>query len=159
VTGEAARRSADGWEDGAGVIAQASALRRRALRLARDDLEAHAAARDALDAAVGGDRERAGGNGLLATALARAADLPLAIAEVAADTAELAAVVADDGERDVSADAAGAAQLAAGAAGAAAHLIEVNLSTVPDDERLTRARELRLAADAASDRGREAASR
>lgn len=94
----------------------------------------------------------------LAPALARAADLPLEIADVAADLAALAALVAEHGSPDFRADAAGAAQLAAGAVGAAALLIDVNLSTGPEDERLARARELRAAADAASERAWEASA-
>jgi methenyltetrahydrofolate cyclohydrolase len=158
ITGEAARRSAESWDEGAGAMAQATALRRRALRLAREDLAAHLAASDALDAARETRPEGAAGDGLLASALALAADLPLAIAEVAADAAQLAAAVAEAGEPDVRADAAGAALLAAGAACAASHLIEVNLATAPDDERLVRATELRAAADAASERGRLASA-
>jgi formiminotetrahydrofolate cyclodeaminase len=149
VVAEAARRSADVWDDAAGAAAQATALRRRAIRVAQDDREAHLAAREALQAARAGE----GGalsDGTLAVTLARAADLPLEIATAGADTAELGALVTEHGSADVRADAAGAAALAAGAVDAATELIEVNLSTGSEDERLVRALELRRAASAAS---------
>ncbi len=158
VVSEAARQSTDSWDGAAGVSAQAAALRRRAIRLAREDLEAHRIASEALGAAVVGDRGRARGEAPLATALAKAADLPLEIAEVAADVAVLAALAAEHGRPDRRADAAGAAMLGAGAVAAAEHLIDVNLATTSDDERLARARELCVTADAASDRGRAASA-
>ena len=153
VVSEAARSSDGPWEEAHGVGAQAAALHRRAIRFAREDADAHLIASDALGAAVTAAGERAAGDPPLAAALARAADLPLEIAEVAADVAELAAQVAENGDADRRADAAGAAALAAGAVAAAAHLIDINLSTTPDDERIARAHQLRIAADAASDRG------
>jgi hypothetical protein len=64
--------------------------------------------------------------------------------------------VAERGATELRADAAGAAVLSAGAVGAATHLIEVNLSTAPGDERLGRASELRVAADAFGERSRVA---
>ncbi len=70
--------------------------------------------------------------------------------------AALAALVAEDGNPDMRGDAAGAALLAGAAVGAAAQLIEVNLSTAPEDERLTRVGELRGAVDAAAERARAA---
>ena len=158
VVGEGARRSVDSWEEAAGVSAQATAFRRHAIRLAQEDLEAHVAASDALEAALRDKETRRAGDTPLAPALAQAADLPLEIAEVAADVASLAALAAEHLSPDRRADAAGAARLAAGAVGAAAHLIDVNLSTGPEDERLVRARQLRVAADAASDRAGEASA-
>ena len=151
VVAEAARRSQDVWEEAHGTAAQAVALRRRAVGVAGNDREAHLAAREALDAARAGE----GGplsDATLAATLKRAADLPLEIASIGADTAELGAVVSEHGSPDLRADAAGAAALAAGAVEAAAELIEVNLSTGAEDERLIRALDLRQAASAASDR-------
>jgi formiminotetrahydrofolate cyclodeaminase len=157
VVGEAARRSIDVWSEAPGAIAQAAALRRRAIRLAREDQEAHLVASEALDAATD-RREHTPGGQPLGTVLGRAADLPLEIAEVAADAAALAALVAEDGSPDSRADSAGAALLAASSVSAAVLLIEVNLATAKDDERLARARELRVAADAAAERARAASA-
>src|SRR5262249_462240 len=110
VIGEAARLSAAGWDDAAGVVAQAAALRRRAIRLAREDRAAHLVATGAR--AEARRDEHARGGTPLATALTRAADLPLEIAEAATDVAALAALVAEEGSPDRSGDATGAALLA-----------------------------------------------
>jgi formiminotetrahydrofolate cyclodeaminase len=139
-----ARRSVDSWEEAAGTSAQAAALRSRALQLAEADVEAFAAARAALEAGAG-DHE-------LGAALELAAEMPIALAAAAADAAALAAEVAARGVTDVRADAAAAAVLAAAAAQAALHLVEINLATLPGDERIARAREHAAAADAARER-------
>ncbi len=65
--------------------------------------------------------------------------MPLAIAEAAADTAELAAAAAANGKESLRADASVAAALAEAAAHGAALLVEVNLATVAGDERSSRA--------------------
>ena len=146
----AAAASASAWDEAGGAIAQASALRRRSLDLGCANADAYVAARTAL--ATAGERaegERTG-DPELGELLMRAADMPLAIAEVAADAAALAALTAERAAADSRANAAGAAQLAAAAARVAAHLVEINLSMSPDDERIGRARELvALAGDAA----------
>jgi formiminotetrahydrofolate cyclodeaminase len=67
----------------------------------------------------------------------------------------LAAEAAERADGAAKADAAAAACLAAGAAQAASRLVEINLSTLADDERLTRAR---LAVEAASDAAQRALS-
>jgi formiminotetrahydrofolate cyclodeaminase len=142
------------WEEAGSVITQAGELRRRALRLARETAEAHAAARRALDA-VRWDRpeaERKSADDRLGRALAAAADRPLDIATTAADAAELAAATSEHGPRDSRPDAAGATMLAAGAADAAAHLVEVNLATRAGDKRIGRARRLASEARSASER-------
>lgn len=139
-----ARRSAGQWEDAGGTSAQAGALRGRALRLADADVEAFAAARAALEARADDDE--------LGAALDLAAAMPVELASAAADAAMLAAEVAEHGVADVRADAAAAAVLAAAAAQAALHLVEINLGTLPGDERIARAREHADAAEAARER-------
>ncbi|MBD0329048.1 MAG: cyclodeaminase/cyclohydrolase family protein [Thermoleophilia bacterium] len=158
VVAMAARAAAGSWSDAKGAVAQAEALRRRALPLA--DADAHALA-DALallalgqgdDAPAAEQRDFA-----LGKALATAAEVPLAIVQVAADVAALAADVAEHGRADLQPDAVGAAVLAAGAARAAAHLVYHNLATTDDDFRVLAARSLAAAAGAwaeqALDRG------
>ncbi|HMC06617.1 MAG TPA: cyclodeaminase/cyclohydrolase family protein [Solirubrobacterales bacterium] len=139
---EAARGSRGGWDEAGGAVAQAAALRRRGASLARRDAEAHATARAALDAVSPVEREEGEGDVRLGPALERAAELPLRIAEAGADTAALAALAAERGATGVRAEAAGAALLATAAADTAAHLIEINLATSADDERVARAREV-----------------
>jgi formiminotetrahydrofolate cyclodeaminase len=149
LTAMAARASLDSWSDAGGVAAQAESLRARAVRLAEEDA-------DALTAVLA-ERSEAGGAGSemhdfrLGRTLHRAADVPLAIVEAAADVALLASYTAGHCPGDVRPDAAAGAFLAHGAARAAAHLVEVNLATVAGDARVTRARGLVRAAGAAAD--------
>ncbi len=129
---------AEAWPDAAGAAAQAHKLRERLIPLARQDAEAY-------QAAVSQLRER-GDDYALGEALARAADLPLDIADHAENVAALAAEAAARAHPELRADAAAAAALALGAAWAAAKLVEINLGMHEDDPRLARAR--RIAAGA-----------
>jgi formiminotetrahydrofolate cyclodeaminase len=146
----AARSSRDSWAQAGSAVAQAEALRARAVELAEQDadaLEAFLAARGA----TGETRPRVR-DFKLGQALAHAADVPLAIAETACDVALLAAHVAERCAGSVRADAAAAAQLAHGAARAAAHLVEINLAAGPEDPRARRAQQVvRMAGGAADD--------
>ncbi len=141
-------RATVGWEDAAGVAAQAHILRARVAPLAAENAAAYEfalasfALPDELEAEV---RGRAIGD-----AVARAAELPLRIAAAASDVALLAAYVAHRGEPALRADAAVAAVLAEAAARSAAHLVEVNLTTTEDDERVVRARGYAAAAGEAA---------
>ena len=136
---KAAARS-EGWSGAKGARAQAIDLRDRLLELAGEDARAYQHALTALE------RRDAG----LARALARAAEAPLAIAEAAADAALLAAEGAERADGSARADAAAAACLASGAATAARRLVEANLATMSEDERIARAgRAAEAAADAA----------
>jgi formiminotetrahydrofolate cyclodeaminase len=142
LVAKAASRS-DGWSESAGARAQALDLRDRLLALAAQDARAYESALAALE------RRHSG----LARALSAAADVPLAIAETAADVALLAAEGAERADGPSRADSAAAASLAAGAARASAKLVAVNLSTVPGDERVVAAER---AAETAGDAARRA---
>jgi methenyltetrahydrofolate cyclohydrolase len=139
-----AGRSRGTWAEAAGVVAQAHALEARTVPLAHLTDEAWESALTAL---------REGGEDLqrwdaeLEDKLARAAEVPLAIAEAAADVASLAALTAELGEGTFRSDATAAAVLAAAASRAGAHFVAVNLATRPDDEWLRRAM---IAADTAA---------
>ena len=145
-----ARRSADSWDDAGGVAAQALALQARAAPLALADAQVWAQALDALHEAsdVG-----VAHNGDLEAKLELSAEVPLQIAEAAADTAALAALAAELGEGSYRADAAAAAVLAAAGARAAGHLVSVNLTVSEGDDRLVRAR---ASEEAAADAARRA---
>ena len=132
-------RVSDEWDDAPGIAAQASALGDRALALADDDHRVYARAMAELAAP-----EHAAS---LGAALRRAAEVPLQIAETAADVATLAALAAREGKETVRGDAWTAAALAEAASAAAARLVHVNLATLPDDELWARADD---AADAAA---------
>lgn len=152
LTAMAARTSPD-WLEAGATIAQAAALRARVEPLALRDAEAYAEVLAALRLPedLGEDERQA----VLAGALARAAELPLSIAEAAADAAELAAHAAEHCSGRVRGDALAAALLAEGAAAAAAGLVEINLAAGPGDPRTARARAL---SDAASTSARRALS-
>jgi formiminotetrahydrofolate cyclodeaminase len=129
------RCSRDSWPDGPGVAAQALELQSRCPTLAREDTDAW---RDALTA-LGGPDGKSGREAALAQALARAADLPLTIAETGADVAGLALLAAERGDRSLRGEAATAAVLAHAGVRAATHLIVLNLVTQAGDERSERA--------------------
>lgn len=139
LVAKSAARS-EGWSGAEGARAQALELRDRLLALAGQDARAYERALTALERR----------DSSLAGALARAADVPVAISETAADVAVLAAEAAERADGSARADASAAALLAAGAARAAARLVAVNLATVPDDERLTRAQRAAEAGDDAA---------
>lgn len=134
-----AARSTDDWPEAPSCSAQALALSARLEPLALADAQAYA---DALRALAERDRD-------LGEALHRAAELPLAIAEAAADVADLAAATADRCAGHVRGDALAAVAIAMGATEAARRLVDINLATGSDDERARRAATLsRTAADA-----------
>jgi formiminotetrahydrofolate cyclodeaminase len=120
-------------------------LRRRALDLAEEELSSYAPVLEALRL-PDDDPERPG---RLDAALSAAAESPLAIAETAAEAAELGARVAAGSRRDVRGDAITAAVLAEAATAAAAGLVEINLTRLGDDPRLRRALDARRRAEEA----------
>jgi formiminotetrahydrofolate cyclodeaminase len=146
----AGRFSLDHWAGAPDAVLRAERLCGRASPLAREDAEAYAAALEAMRAPRGDDQAER--DRRVAEALGRAAEVPLEIAELAAEIAVLAADVAEHGNPNLRGDAAAGARLAQGAAEVAAHLVEINLTTSPGDERLARAR-------TAVDRARGAAGR
>jgi formiminotetrahydrofolate cyclodeaminase len=137
VVAHVARRSVGVWPHARGAAAQAEALRIRGAPLAQLDADAYTNAVATLKAPPGERGEQR--DFAIANALREAADIPLAIADCAADVSALAADVARHGTADHRADALVAAVLAHGATRAAAHLVAINLSMTPDDERLRQA--------------------
>ena len=136
LVAKAARLSRSGWLEAGGAVAQADTLRARALSLAQSDAVAYedALATLANVEQIPPDRRDAA----IHDALIRSAEIPLLISQTACDVSQLAADVAEAGNPEVGADAAVAALLAGAAASAAGHLVEVNLATVPEDERAAR---------------------
>ncbi len=139
LVGMAARASSE-WNEAAGAIVQADQLRSRSAPLAQADADAYADARETLRRRSTLEPESR--DETIRKALAQAAEVPLLIAAIACDVTALAAHVAENGAGEIRGDAAVAAVLAEAAARAAASLVQVNLATVPDDERLTRAHRL-----------------
>ena len=133
-----------------GAAAQAGALRRRVGPLAELDTLAYAESLAALHLPERLESEVR--NMAIRDTLARAAAVPLAIAEASSDVALLAAEVAERCEPALRADAVAAAQLAEGAARASAELVAVNLGVLEEDERLELARTLATSAATAARR-------
>jgi hypothetical protein len=142
-------RASSAWDERGGALAQADAIRERAIALAgeveRDYRAALTALQCALDEPAPSGRDRTDLGGALADVL----DALLRIGAVASDAAQLAQLVAASGATLVRANAVAASILATSAAEVCAHLVEVNLLMTPDDDRVGEARELAAAADAA----------
>jgi formiminotetrahydrofolate cyclodeaminase len=142
-----ARASPD-WPEAKSAVAQAEQLRRRIAPLAQSDADAYLEALAALH--LPEQLESEVRDMALGQVLARAAEIPLVIAEAGADVACLAVVAADRGIPDRRPEAVAAALLAESGTRAAAYLVAANLTVTPDDERVTRARALvQVAANAA----------
>jgi formiminotetrahydrofolate cyclodeaminase len=150
-----ARASPD-WPGAGAVVAQAERLRRRTAPLAQSDAEAYEEALAALH--LPDQLEQEVRDMALSHVLARAAEIPLVIAEAGADVACLAAEVADRGNPARRGDAVAAALIAEAAARAAANLVAVNLTVTPEDERLLRARAVTDVASAAARSALQAAA-
>jgi methenyltetrahydrofolate cyclohydrolase len=136
----AARFSTEQWEDAAGAVAQAEALRARVLPLADEDARAYESFLVALR--LPRELEPEARDAAIGEALSRAADVPLTIAEAALDVSALAAELAERGNPNLRGDAATAVLLAEAAVRATANLVEINLATREGDERIERARAL-----------------
>jgi methenyltetrahydrofolate cyclohydrolase len=137
LTAMCARNSRDEWPEARAATAQAETLRARIEPLAQADAEAY-------DGALAAFRlpellEPEVRNATLGVALERAAAIPLAIAEVGADVADLAASLAEKGSQQVKGDAIAGALLAEAGTRAAAHLVRINLGATPEDARVMRA--------------------
>ena len=132
-------RASTAWPEANGIVAQAEAVRARVAPLAAEDSEAYAHVLEVLREAGSPPDER---DARLGEALLRAADLPLAIADAAADAGVLAAEAAVHCSAAVRGDALAAALLAEAAARSAAELVAINLALQPDDARIARARAL-----------------
>jgi methenyltetrahydrofolate cyclohydrolase len=111
--------------DDADAAERAVELRARLAALADEDADAYAAF-----VRTRGDEERD-----------RTIEVPLALAETAAEAAALAERLAEHGKRSVVGDALAAADLAHAAVRAAARLVEINVHGA-EDPRVVRAREL-----------------
>jgi methenyltetrahydrofolate cyclohydrolase len=134
---KAARASRD-WPEAQSAVAQAERLRKRTAPLAQSDAEAYEEALAALhlpDQLEVEVRDMAIGQ-----VFARAAEIPLVVAEAGADVASLAALIADRGAPDRRPEAVVAALLAEAGTRSAAHLVAVNLIVTPKDERVVKAR-------------------
>jgi methenyltetrahydrofolate cyclohydrolase len=135
-----AARLAHGWPKASEVVEQAEALRLRMATLALADADAYAKVTEALRL----PRDSTSRAAELEEALSGAADVPLAVAEAAAEVAVLAKLVASEGNARLRGDALVAAELAGAGARGAAELVAINLAG-RDDPRVRRAQDLAAA--------------
>lgn len=150
LTSMAARFSEEYWPDARGAVAQAETLRSRLAFLAQVDADAYEEALATFR--LPKDVAPAERDAAIGLALSHAADVPLQVAEVATDVAELAALVAEHGNPNLRGDAAAAALLAEAVARAAANLVAINLGVTAEDERIARSHRIVEAAAAAAKR-------
>jgi len=135
-----AARLAHEWPKADEVVDRAEALRSKLTTLAPADEDAYAKVIEALRLPT--DSPSRGAE--VAAALSGAADVPLAVAEAAAEVAVLAALVAQEGNEQLRGDALVAAELAEAGARGAAELVAINLAG-RDDPRIGRAKDLAAA--------------
>jgi formiminotetrahydrofolate cyclodeaminase len=133
-----ARRSRAVWEEAGGAIGQAEALKDRAAWLVEESADAYERAAETLGGAHPTGSDPGARDWGLTVVLGRAAEVPLALAEVATDAGELAAEVAERCDPAVRGDAVAACLLAESGVRIGAHLVEINLMTTTGDTRLER---------------------
>jgi formiminotetrahydrofolate cyclodeaminase len=129
------------------IHTRARDLRSRVLEIAEEELHAYAPVLGALRLPAD-DPDRPA---RLDAALSAAAGSPLAVADAAAEIAELAAEVARTGNRHLHGDAVAGVLLGEAACRAAARLVEINLARQPGDDRLQQTAQLVGRAAAARD--------
>jgi formiminotetrahydrofolate cyclodeaminase len=154
LAAQVARASRE-WSERGGALAQADAIRDRAIELAAEVGHAYQVALATLSRALAEPTATpAAGAPDLGEALERAVEPLLQVGAAASDAAELAELVARCGSSLVRADAVAATMLAPAAAEMCAHLVEVNLLVTGDDERACRAREIVASAAASRESAR-----
>lgn len=149
-------RTSDDWTERGPVIAQADRLLRRTMPLAQSDAEAYEEVLAVLR--LPDQLEKEVRDMAIGQVFARAAEIPLVIAEAGADVACLAEAAAERGTPERRPDAIAAAFLAAAATRAAATLVSVNLVVQSDDERVLRAQAVTEVAEAAARNAARAAA-
>jgi formiminotetrahydrofolate cyclodeaminase len=132
-----AARLAHEWPKASDIVERAEALRSRMATLALADVDAYAKVIEALRLPSTSPSRAVE----VEAALSGAADVPLAVAEAAAEVAMLAALVAQEGNDRLRGDAVMAGELAEAAARGAAELVTINLDG-RDDPRVRRAKDL-----------------
>jgi methenyltetrahydrofolate cyclohydrolase len=149
LVGMSARLSHDKLDDSAALAARADALRARAAPLAQADARAYGRVLEAYRMPKSEDprarREE------IANALSAAAEIPLEVAEIAAEVASLGVGLAENGNANLKGDSIAATLLAEAGARSAAVLVAINLRDNLDHRR-ERAEKLATSASAAARR-------
>jgi methenyltetrahydrofolate cyclohydrolase len=149
LVGMSARLSHDKLDESAALAARADALRARAAPLAQADARAYGRVLEAYRMPKSEDprarREE------IANALSAAAEIPLEVAEIAAEVASLGVGLAENGNANLKGDSIAATLLAEAGARSAAVLVAINLRD-NQDHRRERAEKLATSASAAARR-------
>jgi formiminotetrahydrofolate cyclodeaminase len=140
---------AAGLAGDAEAASRASGLRAQALELAERELSSYAPVLEAMRL----PRDDPSRSSRIEQTLLEASRTPLAIAEGAAEIAELGAAVARASSPSVRGDALAGTAIAEAAAAAAARLVEINLERQPTSPELEKAREAAVRAGSARDAG------
>lgn len=139
LVGMAARFAEEHLDGSSGLIARADSLRHRVAPLAQADARAYAEVLATFGLPREPDPESR--RSAIRSALSSAADIPLAVAEIAAEVAILAADLAARGNPNLRGDAITAGLLADAGARSASVLVKINLGD-PSDGRSYRAEKL-----------------
>jgi len=134
----------------AALAAQAEVLRLRVAGAARMNALRYPRALAAREATASLPEERRDWE--IGQAYARAAEPPLELVRIAADIAELGSSIVGEALAGLRADAVAATVLAAGVARGAVHLVAINLTATPNDDRVAEARRCAEAAEQAARR-------
>ena len=126
LAGMSARLSSGYLSDAAGLAERADRLRERRAPLARADAEAYGRVRAALRLPP----DDPGRREAVDQALGEAADVPLTVAELARDAAEISARLVREGNPNLQGDALSALYLAEAAARSAAELVRLNVESI-----------------------------
>jgi methenyltetrahydrofolate cyclohydrolase len=120
--------------------AQLCVMKKSAARIADDAASLIEADAESFAGVI--EARRAADGGQLAAALSRASDVPMRVAELGAEAADLAARLARDGNPALRGDTIAAVLLAQAGVAAAAALVEINLAEAAGDQRPARAARL-----------------
>lgn len=140
LAGMAARFSTEHMDEADKLAKRADALRDRAASLVQEDAAVYGRVLEARRASEDVEERRR----KIRAAFSDAADVPLSVAEVGAEVAEIASRLAEEGNPNLEGDALTATFLAKASVRAAATLAEINLEAaeMEDDPRCLRAAEL-----------------
>lgn len=116
------------------ALAEAERLRAEAITLAEDDAEAFSGVVAAYKLPKGTDEEKAARTAAIQAGLAEAAEVPLAVAKVAAQVIRLSGRILDGSNPNVLSDVAVAASSAKSALESAALNVDINLVSIKDAE-------------------------
>lgn len=116
------------------IVPRADALKIELLELMQQDADAYAVVMQAYQLAKSNESEQAARTRAIQSALQRAAEIPLRVAQVCAEVLELGAVAGAKGNKNAASDAGVGALMAEAGLQAALLNVEINLGLIHDEE-------------------------